>query len=140
MVIFSTASDTLIFGWHTPSLSTATSLYTAPNTGSLFAVIRRSPTPKESMQAPCSIIDVMEYSSRLLDAMILQSSNPAESSILRTSLVRYARSPESRRTPFRRFPIGSNTSLAHLMAFGVPERSTSYVSIRRTVSSGYISA
>ena len=33
--------------------------------------------------------------------------------------------------------MGSSTSFAQRMAFGVPECRTSYVSIRRTVSSGY---
>ena len=82
------------------------------------------------------MIDVMEYSSRLLEAMILQSRRSAASSILRTSLVRYARSPESSLTPLSLFPMGSRTSLAQRMALGVPDLRTSYVSISSTVSSG----
>ena len=71
------------------------------------------------------MMEDMEYSSRLLEATILQSSKPAASSIFLTSLVRYARSPESRRTPLRRCPIGSRTSLAQRMALGVPDLRTS---------------
>ena len=124
-VIFSKVSDTLIFGKQTLSLFTATSLYTAPNTGSLFAVISRSPTPKESMRAPCSSSEWIVNSSRLFDATIMQSSSPAASSIFRAFFDRYARSPESSRMPFRRLPIGISTSFATRIAFGTPDASTS---------------
>ena len=100
-------------------------LYTAPNTGSLLEVMRRSPTPKISIGPPCINKDVIVYSSKLLDAMILQSSKPASSSMRRAFLAKYARSPESRRIPFKRFPIGSNTSFATLIALGTPEFNTS---------------
>ena len=53
VVIFSTFSETLIFGMISPfSSSTAASLYTPPNTGSDLEVMSRSPTPKESILAP----------------------------------------------------------------------------------------
>ena len=88
-------------------------------------VMSLSPTPNASMHPPWSRMDVMEYSSRLLEAMIRQSSRPASSSLLLTIFVRYARSPESRRTPLSLFPIGSRTSFAQRMALGVPDLSTS---------------
>lgn len=86
--------------------------------------MRRSPTPNESMQPPWSSMERIVSSSRLLDATILQSVRPASSSIWRASFDRYARSPESRRIPLRRLPIGIRTSFAVLMAFGTPESRT----------------
>ena len=74
----------LILGMMLPSLSsTADSLYTPPNTGSLLEVMSRSPTPKESILAPWSSRSRMIYSSRELEATILHSVSPAASSILR---------------------------------------------------------
>ena len=107
-------------GSNTPSFSTAASLYTAPKTGSLLEVMSLSPTPKLSMQAPCSTREFMVYSSRLLDTVILQSVRPASSSAARTFLEKYARSPLSMRMPLRRLPMGSKTSLATRIAFTTP--------------------
>ena len=59
--------------------STATSLYTPPKTGSDLAVINLSPTPNESMQAPCSKTSLIICSSNELDTIILQSGYPAAS-------------------------------------------------------------
>ena len=88
-VIFSTFSLTLILGSTVPSgSSTATSLYTPPNTGSDLAVIIRSPTPNRSICAPWSSISRMRYSSSELDTEILHSVQPASSSISRAFRVR----------------------------------------------------
>ena len=74
LVIFSTVSEILMRGSNSPrSLVTAHSLYTAPNTGSDLAVIMRSPTPKESILPPWSSMEVMVYSSRLLETTIFAS-------------------------------------------------------------------
>ena len=67
----------------------------------------------------------MVYSSRLFETVILQSCSPASSSIARVFLDRYARSPESSLTAFRRLPSGSSTSFAVFIAFGTPLCSTS---------------
>ena len=69
-VIFSTFSLTLILGMISPSFSTATSLYTPPNTGSLLAVIMRSPTPNMSIFASCSSRSWIKCSSSELEAEI----------------------------------------------------------------------
>ena len=87
-VIFSTDSEILMRGSHTPFFSTPAILYTAPNTGSLLEVISLSPTPKISMGPPCPNKEVIVYSSRLLEAIILQSSKPALSSIRRAFLAK----------------------------------------------------
>ncbi len=70
------------------SSSMAASLYTPPNTGSLLAVMSRSPTPKLSICAPCRSSSWMRYSSSEFDTVILQSVQPASSSILRAFFVR----------------------------------------------------
>ena len=131
-VIFSTFSEILIFGTMTPSVSRAASLYTPPKTGSDLAVISRSPTPKESMQAPSSRTSRMIYSSRELEMVILQSCRPASSSIFLAFLVRYVMSPESIRMPIFRGFISLNTR----MAAGTPDFSTLYVSTSSTQLSG----
>ena len=53
--------ETLILGIILPSFSIALNLYTPPKTGLLLAVIKFSPTPKESSLAPSSNIDVITY-------------------------------------------------------------------------------
>ena len=89
MVILVTFSLILILGSMVPSgRSTAASLYTPPNTGSLRAVISRSPTPKLSTFAPWSSRSRMSISSRELLTVMVQLSHPAASSIFRASLVR----------------------------------------------------
>lgn len=65
--------ETLILGIILPSFSIALNLYTPPKTGLLLAVIKFSPTPKESSLAPSSNIDVITYSSKELVPHILQS-------------------------------------------------------------------
>ena len=54
------------------------------------------------MGPPCDKIEVIVYSSRLFDAIILQSSIPALSNIFRACFAKYAKSPESNRIPFNR--------------------------------------
>ena len=111
----------LILGIIRPcSSSTAASLYTPPNTGELMEVIRRSPTPKELICAFCSSRSRIRYSSRELETTILQSGSPASSNITRAFLVRYARSPLSRRMPHSFTPMGSSVSLNALIALGTP--------------------
>ena len=99
-VIFSEFSDNLIFGVKVPSsFITAASLYTPPNAGLSFDVIRLVPTPQEVIAAPCVLRESIRYSSRSLEADIIASGKPASSNIRRAFLERYARSPESRRIP-----------------------------------------
>ena len=89
-MIFDVFSLTLIFGIISPLVgsSTATSLYTPPNTGELDEVISLSPTPKTSTYAPCIIRSRIRYSSSEFDATILQFSSPASSSIFLAFLER----------------------------------------------------
>ena len=72
-VTFIAVSLTLILGVIIPFSSSATNLYTPPNTGSLFAVIKFSPTPKLSIFAFCSNKDEIKCSSKEFVAQILQS-------------------------------------------------------------------
>ena len=102
--------------------------------------MRRSPTPKESTFAPCMSISRMMYSSRELDAQILQSSKPASSSIFLAFLERYVMSPLSMRMPAGRKPCGTSTSLKTRMAFGTPDFNTLYVSTSSVQLCGYSSA
>ncbi len=84
VVILAGFSLILILGRMCPwSSSMADSLYTPPKTGSEREVMSRSPTPKESMRAPWRIRSRMMYSSRALEATILQPVRPASSSISR---------------------------------------------------------
>ena len=88
-MILPTFSLILIFGMMLPSASSmAASLYTPPNTGSLRAVMSRSPTPKLSTCAPWRSSPAIRRSSSALDTVILQSGQPASSSILRAFFVR----------------------------------------------------
>ena len=75
--------------------SIATSLYTPPKTGSLFAVIKFSPTPNKSILAFCSKSDDIKRSSKELVTHILQSLKPDSSNLFLTSFERYAKSPLS---------------------------------------------
>ena len=84
LVILEGFSEILILGMILPAWSsTAASLYTPPNTGSLLEVMSRSPTPKESILAPWSSRSRMIYSSRELEATMEHSVSPAASSIFR---------------------------------------------------------
>lgn len=124
VVIFDTFSETLIFGMYSPSFSIAASLYTPPNTGELWDVMRWSPTPNESIRAPCSTRSRMRCSSREFETMILHPSHPASSSISLAFAVRKARSPESIRIPQVFIPLGLRTSSNALIAFGIPDSRT----------------
>ena len=95
-----------------------------------------SPTPNESIRAPCSSTERIKYSSNELEIEIFVSVNPTTSSIILAFLVRYAISPESIRIPANVLPIGCNTSSATLIAFGIPLFNVSYVSTNRIHESG----
>ena len=70
------------------SFSTAQSLYTPPKTGQLLEVMSRSPTPKESILAPCWMMLAISRSSRELETVMVHSVQPASSSIFLAFLVR----------------------------------------------------
>ena len=104
----------------------AASLYTPPNAGWSFEVIRLVPTPHEPMAAPCALSDSIRYSSRSLDAHMTASGNPASSSIFLAFFERYDKSPLSRRIPYI---LGIRSAFLNsvntLIALGTPERSVS---------------
>ena len=125
LVVFSTLSDIFILGISSPFFSIAESLYTPPKTGEDFAVIKFSPTPKESIGAPCNKRFSISSSSREFETHIFASQSFALSSITLAIFVRYAKSPLSIRIPARRLPIGLRTSLYAFIAFGIPLRRVS---------------
>ena len=110
-VTFTTFSLIFIFGIIVLFFSIATSLYTPPKTGSLFAVIKFSPTPNKSILAFCSKSDDIKRSSKELVTHILQSLKPDSSNLFLTSFERYAKSPLSSLTATGRIPLGTKTSL-----------------------------
>ena len=118
-----------IFGIISPFFSIATNLYTPPNTASLLAVIKFSPTPKESTFAPCCINELIKYSSNEFVTHILQSAYPASSNISLTFFDRYAKSPLSNLTAEGLIPCGFKTSSNTFIAFGKPLSIVLYVSI-----------
>ena len=91
------------------------------------------------MHAPWFSRSFIIHSSRALDTTILQSWNPASSSIFLAFLVRNARSPESRRIAHFPLPVFLMVSLNALMALGIPLFNVSYVSTSSVALSGYSS-
>ena len=84
-VIFSVFSDRLSFGvnFRSPLFLMAASLYTPPNAGLSFAVMRFVPTPQDVIFAPCCFSESIRYSSRSEEAEMTAFLKPASSSILR---------------------------------------------------------
>ena len=64
-----------------------------------------SPAPIVSIFAPCASKDAIVFGFNPFDKQILASVSPASSSCFRASFDKYAKSPESIRIPFKRYPF-----------------------------------